>query len=109
MTPGSAASGSTSVTLDIRGSRTTVTRRLAGPCGGKAARGAISAIKVAVPRMSARVIDRAIQVHGGAGLSQDFPLAQAYALQRYLRLADGPDEVHRTVVARLELRKYARR
>ena len=77
--------------------------------GNKAARGAISAIKVAVPQMAARVIDRAIQVHGGAGLSQDFPLAQAYALQRYLRLADGPDEVHRAVVAKLELRKYARR
>ena len=77
--------------------------------GNRAARGAISAIKVAVPQMAARVIDRAIQVHGGAGLSQDFPLAQAYALQRYLRLADGPDEVHRTVVAKLELRKYARR
>jgi acyl-CoA dehydrogenase len=77
--------------------------------GDKAARGAISAIKVAVPLMASRVIDRAIQVHGGAGLSQDFPLAQAYALQRYLRLADGPDEVHRTVVARLELRKYAGR
>ena len=77
--------------------------------GNKAARGAISAIKVAVPQMAARVIDRAIQVHGGAGLSQDFPLAQAYALQRYLRLADGPDEVHRTVVARLELRKYVGR
>jgi acyl-CoA dehydrogenase len=77
--------------------------------GNKAARGAISAIKVAVPQMAARVIDRAIQVHGGAGLSQDFPLAQAYAQQRYLRLADGPDEVHRTVVAKLELRKYATR
>jgi acyl-CoA dehydrogenase len=77
--------------------------------GSKAARGAISAIKVAVPQMAARVIDRAIQVHGGAGLSQDFPLAQAYALQRYLRLADGPDEVHRTVVAKLELRKYGGR
>jgi acyl-CoA dehydrogenase len=75
--------------------------------GNKAARGAISASKVAVPQMAARVIDRAIQVHGGAGLSQDFPLAQAYALQRYLRLADGPDEVHRAVVAKLELRKYA--
>jgi acyl-CoA dehydrogenase len=74
--------------------------------GNKAARGAISAIKVAVPTMAARVIDRAMQVHGGAGLSQDFPLAEAYALQRYLRLADGPDEVHRSVVAKLELRKY---
>ncbi|MFG2043655.1 acyl-CoA dehydrogenase family protein [Dactylosporangium sp. NPDC048998] len=75
--------------------------------GNKAARGAISAIKVAVPLMASRVIDRAIQVHGGAGLSQDFPLAQAYAHQRMLRLADGPDEVHRRAVARLELRKYA--
>jgi acyl-CoA dehydrogenase len=74
--------------------------------GNKGARGAISAIKVAVPIMASRVIDRAIQVHGGAGLSQDFPLAEAYALQRYLRLADGPDEVHRGVVAKLELRKY---
>jgi acyl-CoA dehydrogenase len=74
--------------------------------GGKAARGAVSAIKVAVPRMAARVIDRAIQVHGSAGLSQDLPLAQAYALQRSLRLADGPDEVHRAIVAKLELRRY---
>ena len=75
--------------------------------GNKAARGAISAIKVAVPNMAARVIDRAIQVHGGGGLSQDFPLAAAYAHQRVLRLADGPDEVHRRAVARLELRKHA--
>ena len=54
------------------------------------------------------MIDRAIQVHGGAGLSQDFPLARMYS-QRALRFADGPDEVHRTVVAKLELRKYATR
>jgi acyl-CoA dehydrogenase len=74
--------------------------------GNKEARGAISAIKVAVPLMASRVVDRAMQVHGAAGLSQDFPLADAYALQRYLRLADGPDEVHRGVVAKLELRKY---
>jgi acyl-CoA dehydrogenase len=74
--------------------------------GNKDARGAISAIKVAVPTMAARVIDRAIQVHGGAGLSQDFPLAQMYAHQRVLRLADGPDEIHRRVVARLELRRH---
>lgn len=74
--------------------------------GNKQARGAISAIKVAVPMMASRVIDRAMQVHGGGGMSQDFPLAQAYALQRYLRLADGPDEVHRGVVAKLELRKH---
>lgn len=73
--------------------------------GNKVARGDISAIKVAVPNMAARVIDRAIQVHGGGGLSQDFPLAEAYAWQRALRFADGPDEVHRNVVAKLELAK----
>jgi acyl-CoA dehydrogenase len=73
--------------------------------GNKGARGEISAIKVAVPNMAARVIDRAIQVHGGGGLSQDFPLAAAYAWQRALRFADGPDEVHRNVVAKLELAK----
>jgi acyl-CoA dehydrogenase len=74
--------------------------------GARAARGEIAAIKAVVPEMACRVIDRAIQVHGGAGLSQDFPLAAAYALQRSLRLADGPDEVHRRVVARLELRRH---
>jgi acyl-CoA dehydrogenase len=74
--------------------------------GNNEACGAISAIKAAVPTMPSRVIDHAMQVHGAAGMSQDFPLAEAYALQRYLRLADGPDEVHRGVVAKLELRKY---
>ena len=74
--------------------------------GNKGARGAISAIKVAVPSMAGRVIDRAIQIHGAAGLSQDFPLAQAFAHQRVLRLADGPDEVHSRAVARLELAKH---
>lgn len=73
--------------------------------GNKEARGAIAAIKVAVPSMACRVIDRAIQVHGGGGLCQDFPLAAAYAHQRVLRIADGPDEVHRRSIARLELRK----
>jgi acyl-CoA dehydrogenase len=73
--------------------------------GNKAARGDVSAIKVAVPAMAARVIDRAIQLHGGAGVCQDFPLASAYARQRVLRIADGPDEVHRRSVARLELRR----
>jgi acyl-CoA dehydrogenase len=52
------------------------------------------------------VLDRAIQAHGGAGVSNDFPLAYAWASARTLRLADGPDEVHRTAVARLELKKY---
>ncbi|MDA0160327.1 acyl-CoA dehydrogenase family protein [Solirubrobacter ginsenosidimutans] len=74
--------------------------------GNKAARSQISAIKVAVPSMAARVIDRAIQMHGGGGLCQDFPLAEAYAHQRVLRLADGPDEVHRRAVARIELAKH---
>jgi acyl-CoA dehydrogenase len=75
--------------------------------GNRDARGAISSIKVAVPTMAARVIDRAIQVHGAGGLCQDFPLAGAYAMQRVLRIADGPDEVHRRAVARLELAKAA--
>eukprot|EP00300_Choanocystis_sp_HF-7_P041958 c8738_g1_i1.p1 GENE.c8738_g1_i1~~c8738_g1_i1.p1 ORF type:complete len:440 (+),score=92.86 c8738_g1_i1:316-1635(+) len=74
--------------------------------GNKAARAEIHAIKVIVPNMGCRVIDRAIQIHGGAGVSQDFILAYAYASIRTLRIADGPDEVHRVVVARTELSKY---
>lgn len=74
--------------------------------GNKAARDCISQIKVAVPNMALRVIDRAIQMHGAAGVSQDFPLAALWTSQRTLRLADGPDEVHRRVIARKELAKY---
>ena len=74
--------------------------------GNKAARDAISQIKVAVPNMALRVIDRAIQMHGAAGVSQDFPLAALWTSQRTLRLADGPDEVHRRVIARKELANY---
>ena len=74
--------------------------------GNKAARDAISQIKVAVPNMALRVIDKAIQMHGAAGVSQDFPLAALWTSQRTLRLADGPDEVHRRVIARKELAKY---
>lgn len=74
--------------------------------GNKAARDAISQIKVAVPNMALRVIDRAIQMHGAAGVSQDFPLASLWTSQRTLRLADGPDEVHRRVIARKELARY---
>ena len=74
--------------------------------GNKAARDAISQIKVAVPNMALRVIDRAIQMHGAAGVSQDFPLASLWTAQRTLRLADGPDEVHRRVIARKELARY---
>ncbi|MDQ1370097.1 MAG: acyl-CoA dehydrogenase [Acidimicrobiaceae bacterium] len=75
--------------------------------GNRAARHAVSGIKVAVPNMALRVIDHAIQAHGAAGIGDDFPLAWMYAHVRALRLADGPDEVHRGVVARNELRKWA--
>jgi acyl-CoA dehydrogenase len=71
--------------------------------GNKVARKEIAMIKVIVPGMAARVIDWAIQAHGAAGVSQDFDLAQMYAGQRSLRLADGPDEVHRHTIAKLEL------
>ena len=74
--------------------------------GNRAARDAISQIKVAVPNMALRVIDRAMQIHGAAGISQDFPLASLWTAQRTLRLADGPDEVHRRVIARKELAQY---
>ncbi len=74
--------------------------------GNKGAAIEISAIKVSVPNMALRVIDRAIQTHGGGGLSQDFPLASMWAQARTLRFADGPDEVHRRQLARRELRKH---
>ena len=74
--------------------------------GAKAARKEIAAIKVAVPRMAERIIDQAIQVHGGAGVSQDTPLASMYAGIRTLRIVDGPDEVHIRDIARLELKSY---
>ncbi|MEV0707736.1 acyl-CoA dehydrogenase family protein [Nocardia aurea] len=66
----------------------------------------VSQIKVAVPNMAQQVIDFAMQIHGGGGLSSDFPLASAWTVARAIRLADGPDEVHRGVVARIELGKY---
>ena len=74
--------------------------------GNKAARAEIAMIKVVAPNVALRVIDRAIQAHGAAGVSEDFFLAQAWANQRTLRLADGPDEVHRAAIAKLELRKH---
>jgi acyl-CoA dehydrogenase len=76
--------------------------------GNRNARVEIAAIKVAAPQIAARIIDRAIQVHGGAGVSDDFPLASMYAHQRTLRLADGPDEVHKRTIAQRELRKWER-
>ena len=66
----------------------------------------IAMIKVAAPNIACKIIDWAIQAHGGGGVSNDFGLAQAYAQARLLRLADGPDEVHRNQIAKLELRKY---
>ena len=77
--------------------------------GAKGARSEIAAIKVIAPRVALNVVDRAIQVHGGAGVSEDFPLARMYAGLRTLRIADGPDEVHVRTVARQELGKYAAR
>jgi acyl-CoA dehydrogenase len=74
--------------------------------GNRHARTEISAIKVAAPNVALKVLDRAIQVHGGAGVSQDFTLAWAYAHLRTLRLADGPDEVHKLSIARRELAAY---
>jgi acyl-CoA dehydrogenase len=73
--------------------------------GNKAARAEIAMIKVVAPNVALRVIDRAIQAHGGAGVSGDTFLAEAWAAARTLRLADGPDEVHRETIARLELRR----
>ena len=75
--------------------------------GNKAAQSEIAMIKVAVPNMACQVIDWAIQAYGGGGTNNDFGLAQAYATARLLRLADGPDEVHRNQIARLELKKYS--
>ncbi|HYI99766.1 MAG TPA: acyl-CoA dehydrogenase family protein [Thermoleophilaceae bacterium] len=76
--------------------------------GSPEAIGAVSKIKVAVPNMAQDVVDMAMQLHGGGGLSTDFPLAPAWTIARALRLADGPDEVHRGVVARLELARYGK-
>ncbi|MBN9112931.1 MAG: acyl-CoA dehydrogenase family protein [Pseudonocardia sp.] len=74
--------------------------------GNKAARTEIAAIKVAAPNIALTIIDRAIQVHGAGGVTGDFPLAAAYAHVRTLRLADGPDEVHKRAIARQELRRH---
>jgi len=75
--------------------------------GNKVAKNEIAMIKVVAPSMACQVIDWAMQVHGGGGMSDDFPLAYAYANARTLRFADGPDEVHRNAIAKMELGKYA--
>jgi acyl-CoA dehydrogenase len=74
--------------------------------GNKDARAEIAMIKVVAPNVALRVLDRAIQAHGGAGVSQDTFLAAAWANARTLRLADGPDEVHMESIAKMELRKW---
>ena len=74
--------------------------------GNKIAKSEIAMIKVVAPNMATQIIDWAIQAHGGGGVSDDFPLAYAYAHQRTLRLADGPDEVHRNSIAKLELARH---
>ena len=75
--------------------------------GNKTAKAEIAMIKVVAPTMACQVIDWAMQVHGGGGVSDDFPLAYFYAMARTLRFADGPDEVHRNAIAKLELGRYA--
>lgn len=77
--------------------------------GAKGAMSEISQIKVVVPSMAQQVIDAAMQMHGGAGLSEDFPLTALYGYARVLRLADGPDEVHRALIAKLEMQMHAAR
>ncbi len=77
--------------------------------GNKSAKAEIAMIKVVAPQMACKVIDWAMQVHGGGGMCQDFPLAYAYSLARTLRFADGPDEVHRNAIAKLELGKHVPR
>jgi len=74
--------------------------------GAKGARSEISQIKVAVPNIALDIIDQAIQMHGAAGVSDDVPLADMFSTIRTLRIADGPDEVHRALIAKLELKKY---
>ncbi|XP_029556468.1 acyl-CoA dehydrogenase family member 11-like [Salmo trutta] len=77
--------------------------------GSRSARKQIAMIKVVAGRMVCKVVDTAIQVYGGAGVSGDFPLAQMYAYARTLRIADGPDEVHMSSIAHLELRDQMRK
>jgi alkylation response protein AidB-like acyl-CoA dehydrogenase len=94
--------------IDIEMARLLVmkTAWLLDTVGAMGALSEVSQIKVIVPNIACRIIDEAMQIHGGKGLSNDTPLAAMYAYCRVLRLADGPDEVHRGVIAKLELKKY---
>jgi acyl-CoA dehydrogenase len=74
--------------------------------GNKVARTEIAMIKVVVPNVTLQIIDWAIQAHGAGGVTSDFPLARLWASQRTLRIADGPDEVHRNAIAKLEIAKH---
>jgi acyl-CoA dehydrogenase len=96
------------VELEMARLLTLKTAWLMDTVGNKDARTEISAIKVAAPSVALKVVDRAIQVHGGGGLSDDFPLASMYAELRTLRFADGPDEVHKRAIARRELTRRTR-
>jgi acyl-CoA dehydrogenase len=93
--------------MEIEQSRLLVlkTAAMMDTVGNKAARGEIAMIKVVVPRMAQRVVDRAIQIHGAGGLSDDYFLAHSFARTRAMRFADGPDEVHQRTVGRIELKK----
>lgn len=95
--------------IDIEMARLLVmkTAYLLDEYGAMGALSEVSQIKVVVPNVAARIIDEAMQIHGGKGMSNDTPLSAMYGYARILRLADGPDEVHRGVVARLELKKYS--
>lgn len=95
------------VELEMARLLTMKTAWLMDTVGNRRARMEIAAIKIIAPNVALKVIDRAIQVHGGAGLSQDFPLAAMYANQRTLRFADGPDEVHKRSIFRNEMRRLA--
>jgi acyl-CoA dehydrogenase len=94
------------IEIEMVGLLTLRAAHLMDTVGNKAARTEIAAIKVAVPNAVLKIIDRAIQVHGGAGVTDDFPLASMYAHMRTVRIVDGPDEVHKRVIARRELRRY---
>jgi acyl-CoA dehydrogenase len=95
------------IELDMARQYVLHTAHLMDTIGNKAAATEISGIKVAIPNITLKIIDRAIQVHGAAGVTQYTPLAEMYAHQRTLRIADGPDEVHKMTIARREILKYS--